>query len=206
MYFNIWYNLIKVHCIGAFGMEFVQPIRDKKHIEAMKKILKSESLRNHVLFVVGINSGLRISDLRQLNDTDVKKSSGKFKERIILRENKTKKLKNYPINDSARKALQEYLGNSAPTGTPLFPSRKGDKPISRVQAYRILNGAARLIGIQDHIGTHTLRKTFGYHAFKRGYPIVLLMELFNHSSEKMTLKYIGITQDDIDEVYINVNL
>ncbi|OCZ50850.1 site-specific integrase [Dehalobacter sp. TeCB1] len=187
-------------------MDFVEPIRDKKHIEAMKKILKSDNLRNFVLFVVGINSGLRINDLRQLEDTDVKKPSGKFKERIILRESKTNKLKNYPINDSAKKALQEYLGNSPPTGTPLFPSRKGDKPISRVQAYRILNSAARLIGIQDHIGTHSLRKTFGYHAFKRGYPIALLMELFNHSSEKMTLKYIGITQDDIDNVYINVNL
>ena len=186
-------------------MEFVEPIRDKKKIEAMKKILRSESMRNYVLFVLGINSGLRINDLRQLKDTDVKKNSGRIKERIVIRETKTGKTKNYLINNSAKKALIEFLGETPPKGNFLFESRKGENPITRIQAYRILNNAAELVGIPN-IGTHSLRKTFGYHAYKNGYPVALLQKLFNHSSEKDTLRYIGITQDEIDEVYINVNL
>ena len=187
-------------------MELVQPIRDKKKIGAMKKILKSDSMRNYVLFTLGINSGLRISDLRLFADTDVKTPKGKIKERIFLREQKTGKEKNYPINESARKALAEYLGDSIPTGQSLFPSRKGGRPITREQAYKIINAAARAVGITDNIGTHTLRKTFGYHAYKAGYSVTLLQQLFNHASERQTLRYIGITQDDIDDVYINLNL
>ena len=187
-------------------MKVVQPIRDKKKISSMKKILKSDSMRDYVLFTLGINSGLRISDLRLFTDTDVKTPQGKIKERISLREQKTGKDKNYPINVSARKALEEYLGKSIPTGASLFPSRKGGTPITREHAYRIINAAARAVGITDNIGTHTLRKTFGYWAYKEGYSVALLQQLFNHSSESQTLRYIGITQDDIDVVYNNLNL
>ena len=186
-------------------MEFVEPIRDKKKIEAMKKMLLAESMRNYVFFVLGINSGIRVSDLCNLKDYDVKESNGKIKERIVIREIKTGKSKNYPINESAKKALIGYIGEKKPDGEYIFKSRKGDKPITRVQAYRILNDAATLVGIPS-IGTHSLRKTFGYHAYKNGTSITLLQKLFNHTSQKDTLKYIGITQDDIDEVYININL
>ena len=186
-------------------MNSVEPIRDKKKIEAMKKILYAQSIRDYVLFVLGINSGIRISDLLMLRDTDVKNTNGKLKERIEIKEKKTGKAKNYPINDNAKKALHEYLGIDVPTGRFLFESRKGNQPITRVQAYRVLNDAAELVGIPK-IGTHSLRKTFGYFAYKAGYSLTLLQQLFNHSSEKDTLRYIGITQDNIDEVYININL
>ncbi len=186
-------------------MEFVEPIRDKKKIEAMKKILYAQNIRDYVLFVLGINSGIRISDLVKLKDIDVKTDSGKLKERIIIRETKTGKTKNYPINSSAQKALTEFLGSEVPKDKWLFKSKKGNFPISRVQAYRILNDAANLIGVPK-IGTHSLRKTFGYHAYKAGYSLTLLQKLFNHASEKETLIYIGITQDNIDEVYLNINL
>lgn len=197
--------MVIVHLESGVKMEFVEPIRDKKKIEAMKKILYAQSMRNYVLFVLGINSGIRISDLRKLKDSDVKRANGKFEERIVIKEQKTGKSKNYIINESSKKALMEYLGTAPPTEKFLFESRKGDTPISRVQAYRILNDAAELVGIPK-IGTHSLRKTFGYHAYKAGYKVSLLQNLFNHSSEKDTLRYIGITQDDIDEVYININL
>jgi integrase len=186
-------------------MEFVEPIRDRKKIEAMKKILHADSIRNYVLFVLGINSGIRISDLCSLMDLDVKEDSGKIKERIVIREKKTGKVKNYPINESAKKALIEFLGEKKPEGKFIFASKKGRQPITRVQAYRILNDAANLVGI-PRIGTHSLRKTFGYHAHKNGTSITLLQKLFNHETQKDTLKYIGITQDEIDEVYVNINL
>lgn len=187
-------------------MEFVQPIRDTKQIEAMKRVLKAESLRDYLMFTLGINSGLRISDILKLKDTDVLDDKGHVKERVSLREKKTGKYKDFPIGDTTAKAIIEYLGRHYPTGSPLFPSRKGSGPITRQHAYRILNDAARLVGIKEKIGTHTLRKTFGYHAYQRGIDIAYIQKLFNHSAPSVTLAYIGITQDDLDNIYLNLNL
>jgi site-specific recombinase XerD len=75
-----------------------------------------------------------------------------------------------------------------------------------VQAWEILNHAARTIGIREKIGSHSLRKTFGYFAFKQGASLTLLMKVFGHSSEAITARYIGITQDDINQVYVNLNI
>ncbi len=183
-------------------MGTVEPIRDPQKIAAMKKILKSGSVRDWVLFVLGINSGLRISDLLALRVADVL-----GRERVTLREQKTGKAKDFPLSETCRKALREYLaaiGLSADAW--LFPSRKGGRPISRVQAYRILNAAARTVGITEPIGTHTLRKTFGYWAHQQGVDITLIQKLLNHSAPSVTLAYIGITRDDMDQVYINLNL
>lgn len=188
-------------------MEFVQPIRDKRKIEAMKKVLKSESVRDYALFVLGINSGLRISDLLALSVGDVTTETGNIKERITLKENKTGKTKDFPIGTSAHKALKEYLDTSSlETTSPLFLSRKGTKAIRREQAYRILNNAARTVGIKDKIGTHTLRKTFAYHAYKSGYDLSMIQKLLNHSAPSVTLRYIGITQEEMDDVYLTLNL
>lgn len=185
----------------------MQPIRDKKKIEAIKKILRGDSLRNYTLFVVGINSGLRISDLLSLSVRDVTTDRGKVKDRITIREKKTGKNKDFPVGSSARKAIKEYVSeaNLGPE-SPLFPSRKGNMAIRREQAYRIINGAARSIGIKDRIGTHTLRKTFAYHAYKGGYDLSMIQKLLNHSAPSVTLRYIGITQDQLDDVYLNLNL
>ena len=79
----------------------------------------------------------------------------------------------------------------------LFPSRKGDKPITRVQAYRILNAVADKLGLEE-IGTHTLRKTFGYHHYQQYKDVAVLQDIFNHSSPSITLRYIGITNDIVD--------
>ena len=87
----------------------------------------------------------------------------------------------------------------------LFASRKGAGPISRVQAYRILNRAARDVGL-DEIGTHTLRKTFGYHFYRANHNVAMLQQLFNHSSPSITLRYIGITQDEIAEEWEKFSL
>lgn len=187
-------------------MEFVQPIREKKQIEGMKKILKATNMRDYVLFVLGINSGLRISDLLRLKQTDVKNDKGKIKDRIEIREKKTGKVKDFPISDTAAKAIREYLPAGPPEDVPLFPSRKGSGPITRQQAHHVLNEAARQAGIKERIGTHTMRKTFGYQARMAGFSIETLQKIFNHSSSRITLAYIGITQDNTDEVYMNLNL
>ncbi|MEW9673616.1 tyrosine-type recombinase/integrase [Ammoniphilus sp. 3BR4] len=107
-------------------MEFVQPIRDRIKIETMKKILKRRNLRDYCLVVLGINSGLRVSDLLKLIISDVLDEGGKVKDRITLREKKTGKTKNFPLSDNAKTAIQEYLATREyQHQEPLFISRKG---------------------------------------------------------------------------------
>jgi site-specific recombinase XerD len=187
-------------------MELVQPIRDKNKIEAMKKILKAQSLRDHCLFVLGINSGLRISDLLSLKISDVAEGK-KIKDRITLRERKTGKLKDFPLGSSSVKALKEYLDSRGDYTADdwLFPSQKGGS-IQRPHAWRILKEAAQAVGISENIGTHSLRKTFGYWAFKNGADITRIQKLLNHSSPGITLAYIGITREELDDIYLELNL
>lgn len=188
-------------------MEFVQPIRDKKQLEAMKKILKAGNMRDYALFVLGINSGLRISDLLKLKVCDVMDENNVLKDRISLREQKTGKVKQFPFGATTVKAMKEYLCvQKVAQDAVLFPSRKGGGALSRQQAYNILNDAARAIGITESIGTHTLRKTFGYWAHKSGVDITRIQKLLNHSSPSITLAYIGITRDELDDIYLNLNL
>lgn len=187
-------------------MELVQPIRDRKKINDMKIVLKANSLRDHCLFVLGINSGLRVSDLLLLKTTDVADGK-KIKDRISLREQKTGKIKDFPLGASSIKALREYLDSRDYTDDDwLFPSQKGNKPITRQHAWRILSEAAKTVGITEAVGTHTLRKTFGYWAFKGGVDITRIQKLLNHSSPGITLAYIGITREELDDVYLELNL
>lgn len=212
-------------------MEFVQPIRDLKKIETIKKLLRQQNLRDYCLFTVGINSGLRISDLLKLTISDVL-DGNKIKDRIRLREKKTNKFKDFPLSDKSKSALKEYLKTREyKENEPLFISRKRNRAeaetacveqdvnavkrevsrenkgfLLRQQAYKILNNVAHEVGIKDKIGTHTLRKTFGYHAYQNGYDIAIIQKLFNHSSTSVTLRYIGITQDNLDNVYLSLDL
>ena len=187
-------------------MEFVQPIRDLKKIDTIKKLLKQQNLRDYCLFVLGINSGLRISDLLKLRIYDVSEK-GKIKDRIRLREKKTNKFKDFPLSNSTKSALKEYLKTREYNeNEPLFISRKNKGFLLRQQAYKIINDVAKSVGIKEKIGTHTLRKTFGYHAYNNGYDITLIQKLFNHSSPAVTLRYIGITQDEMDDVYLSLDL
>lgn len=173
-------------------METVQPIRDKKLIEKMKNELLKSGLRDYMLFVFGINTGLRISDILSLTVEDVRDKS-----HIILKEQKTGKAKRIKIN-GVQDELNKYI-EGMDDSEYLFKSQKGENsPISRVQAYRILGKASRAIDIDGEIGTHTLRKTFGYHFYQKTKDVALLQELFNHSSPSITLRYIGINQDIMD--------
>jgi integrase len=191
-------------------MEYVQPIRDKRKIEAMRRYLAGNK-RDALMFTLGINSGLRISDILRMAVGDVIDERGRVCDHYELREKKTGKAKRFPFAKNTQKAIAEYLdGYDGDQSRPLFVSRKssdGDpRPISRQQAYDILNEAAQAVGIGEAIGTHSLRKTFGYHAYKAGTDIALLQQILNHSAPSVTLRYIGITQDDIDDVVINLNL
>ncbi len=174
-------------------MKTVQPIREKEKIEQMKMELLKSGLRDYMLFVIGINTGLRISDILNLKVEDVKDNT-----HIVIKEKKNGKNKRFLINNSLKTELDKYIHGMG-NNEYLFQSRKGtNKSISRVQAYRVLNKAAETVGIKE-IGTHTLRKTFGYWHYKVYKDVALLQALFNHSAPSVTLRYIGINQDIMDK-------
>ena len=186
-------------------MNYVQPIREQSKIEEMKRELKKNGTRDYLLFYTGINTGLRISDIIKLKVKDVLNPDRTMKTHIDIIEEKTKKKKRFKINNGLVEELRQFT-KDMDFEEYIFKSRKGtNKPISRVQAYRILNNAGQNVGL-DEIGTHTLRKTFGYHFYNQTKDVALLQELFNHSSPSITLRYIGINQDKIDQAYDNFSL
>lgn len=171
----------------------VEPIRDKSKVLDIAEYLREQSERNYVLFVTGVNSGLRISDILNLKVRDVRD-----KDYISLREKKTGKEKRFPINADLKKALREYVKGKSDYEY-LFCGR-ADKQLTRQQAYNILSEAGNRFGL-DSIGTHTLRKTFGYHMYQATKDAALLMQIFNHASVDITLRYIGINQNTINKAY-----
>lgn len=189
-------------------MKNVDPIRDPRKIQAMKTYLKGKSPRDAALFVVGINVALRITDLLNVRWRDVLDDKQHFKP-LTLVEQKTGKERRIHLNKPSQKALRD-LQAALPTVSLddyLFQSREGhQKPLSRQQALVILKNAAQAVGIKDNIGTHSLRKTWGYHAWKNGFNPALIMETLNHSNLAVTKRYLGIQQDDINDLYGQLNL
>lgn len=188
-------------------MNMVQPLRDKKDIDNIKRYLKENNLRDYLMFMVGISSALRISDILKLKVSDVWDGK-KVKSHVDLREKKTDKGKIFAVSPNLNKAIREYLNSyTYDMDDHLFRSRKGENtPITRQQAALILNNAADAVGIKYAVSTHSMRKTWGYWAYKSGVSLALIMEALNHSSIANTKKYLGITQDDLDDVYVNLNL
>jgi integrase len=170
----------------------VQPIRSLDKIEDMKWSLKRHcSERDYIMFLMGINTGLRVSDLLKLKIKDVR-----GKKKITVKEGKTEKSRTIHLANIYDE-LNAYIKTLEGTEW-LFPSRKGDKPITRIQAYRQLNKAAEMVDMPDGIGTHTMRKTFGYWYYKQTKDIATLQTILNHSHPEITLRYIGITDEEIE--------
>lgn len=171
----------------------VFPIKEKQVLEDVRSYFETRSERDYFLFVLGINIGVRVGDLLKLQVKDVKDQVY-----LSIREEKTGKVKRFRINPMLRQLIDDYIAGKEPQDY-LFPSKKTKEPISRVQAYRIMKDAGTALGIES-VGTHTLRKSFGFHLYQKTKDIALLQEIFNHSSERVTKIYIGIAQDEIDKV------
>jgi integrase len=175
-------------------MELVQPIKDVNLINKLKEELLKKAFKDYLLFNIAINIGLKLTDIINLTVWDVKNKS-----QIEVKEDRTSSSLIYAVSPETREEIEEFiLGMSA--GELLFASKKGGKkPITIKQAFKSLNETGRKLGIDD-IGTHTLRKTFGYHHYKEHMDIALLQKIFNHSTPDMTLRYIGVA--DMKDVSI----
>lgn len=177
-------------------MNVVEPIKDKKRIRKVERILAKRNQRDLLLFIMGTNTGLRVSDILALDVEDVKN-----KDFIDIIEKKTGKHKKFPINDKIKNLIQIYTTNKK-TNEPLFKTIYQNR-MERTYAYRIVNKACKKAGMEERIGTHTMRKTFGYHHYQKFKDVALLQKIFNHYSPSVTLRYIGIDQEEINNSYLN---
>ena len=191
-------------------MEFVHPIRDNEQVHEIEKRLEErkdteKGWRQYMLFELGIYTGLRISDLARLKVDDVR-----GRDILTMREKKTKKQTSLPLSKKIQRIIRNelkglpgdqyiFLSPHKTKPTKKHPERRAGlaQPISRKTAYNYVNDIANEIGISFQIGCHTLRKTFGYHFYKKTGKIGLLTIWFNHSSEEVTKRYIGINLDEL---------
>ena len=189
-------------------MAATDPIRDKNQLNQIADYwLKLKNFRNYAIIVTGACTALRISDLLRLKWNDVYDAENDtFRSHVTIKEKKTGKEKTIALNPKVIASFRQYLPHRR--GEYIFSSnrKKEDKAISRVQAWRIVREAAIAIKAAGKITCHSLRKTFGYFAWKDGVMPAMLMDIFNHSSFDVTRCYLGITQDDRDSVYLNLQL
>lgn len=193
-------------------MGTTQPIKTFDEIENLKTyFLEKGEIRNYVLVTMGINTALRISDLLELKWGDVWNfTKNCFYQHIMLIEQKTGKHQIIYLNKTCVECLHQLksqLEDQINTGMYIFQSRIGNNQhIGRNRAYTLIKNAWHDLGYEGNISCHSLRKTFGYHAWHNGVSPAVIMSIYNHSSMEITKRYLSIEQDDKDEVFKNIAL
>jgi integrase len=178
----------------------VEPIKDLKDVKSIKRLL-SDRPRDLCLFTVGINTNLRASDLLRLTAGQVR--TLKVGDELVLKEQKTHKLRRITINKAVAVSIQSLLASKEyEDEDALFQGQRGCLTVPSVN--RLVKSWCKAINLKGSYGSHTLRKTFGYHqrvTFGRGIPE--LMTVFNHSSQKQTLDYLCVQPDEVRDLYLN---
>lgn len=186
-------------------MNIVEPIRSENQIKQIKgNLYRQKNPRDYLLFVFGINSGLRIGDILSLKLADVKDYKGNLKDYLSIKEQKTGKTRKVFFNKQIKEALAYYIKKTGIFNLDhyLFTNEKSkeNKPITRIRAYQLINKWCKDVGLDYKVGGHTLRKTFGYHMRMQGVSIERISNLLNHRNIKVTFRYIGINDDENKEV------
>lgn len=187
-------------------MKIVQPIRNKEVLERCYEIARDQDLGKpphalswELILVVGLNTSLRVGDFTRFRVEDLR-----GREYAQVEAQKTGKDTRILINPAARREINRLTAGRGPREWA-FQSRQIDrvtrlpKPVSRQRVYQIINQIARQAGIQERVGCHTLRKTFGYHYYRMTGDVVSLQRILGHHNRRDTLVYIGVIQDEIDE-------
>lgn len=151
--------------------------------------------RDYMLILVGLNTAFRFSDLRRLT---VDKCKDGF---VYQRDQKTGKENAFEFNPKVWREIRSYIARKGLQGPDfLFQSRQGiNRPLSRKQGYNVLKTAAEGVGIPYKIGTHTLRKTYGYWFYRQTNDIAALQKILNHSDPSITQIYIGLQREAVEE-------
>lgn len=186
--------------IEGYTVKFVEPIRDKENVNAVSDYIKERYGEKYfIMFEIGIHTGMRISDILNLRVSDIR-----GKDELVIKEQKTstRKKKNTErfigINSRLRSEIATYTKGMNGYWYMIHQAANNNRPVSRAYCYRVIRSACDAIGI-SHGGTHTMRKTFGYHYYRKNKDVAFLMRMFNHSSPDITLRYIGISREEIRE-------
>jgi len=188
-------------------MNEVDPIRDRQKIEDLKNILKAEGRYRDLLWItIGLNSALRIGDILGLKVKDVRKDNGEYRSHIRLNEQKTGKTNRHKINNAMREAMDLFFEHNPAKEQEdyLFTTYAGK--ITRQRCDQIIKELTDRLGLEGQYATHSLRKTFGYHAIRQGVDTYVLQSKFNHDTERQTLDYCGLTYDDVDDAVDELDL
>lgn len=185
------------------------PIRDKNAIDRIKRnLIDQNNLRDYCLFTMGINTAWRANELLSIKVGHVRYlQEGDL---LSLKQSKNKKYRSTPINGSAIKAIKFWLdiyGERVNDDAPLFPSKRSKNFRTVLTVGTVCNKVKQWCGqagIYGHYGSHTLRKTWGYHQrITYNVSIALLMKAYGHSSERQTLEYLGIMPSEVMDLYRN---
>ena len=194
-------------------MNFVEPIRDRKKIAQIKNQLRGQRrYRDLLLFVVGINTALRISDLLELRVEHFLDDQQRIRHRFWIKEQKKandKKLWSIKVSGKSWKNILQHIRQSPTTNHFIFFNSKANgfkQPIRRGQAWKVITTICQQVGLRGNFGTHSLRKTWGYHARMQGVDLALIMHKLNHESIAYTKRYLGITDDELQAVSKRLNL
>lgn len=192
-------------------MAKVEPIRDKKQIDALKKYLLGWNLQYYCLINFMFNVPLRVSDILNLKWEDVYAYKRRlFNDHIAVKEKKTGKINRLILNDMAIKGLTKMYLNSLSSSTPnnfIFKSREGDfNHLTRQRVSQIIKSSCAAVGIKENVNCHTMRKSMGYHLWNNGISPTVIMEIYNHSNLTVSKRYFGVNQVDKDNALKNVKL
>ena len=179
-------------------IKFVEPIRDKENVRSIAEYIRDKyGDRLFIMYEIGVHTGLRISDILRLKIHDVR---GKEEITIVDKKAEGKKKRQVEhfiyFNKQLQSELEEYIKDKPGYWYIVHRRGNGCKPISRSYAYRVMHDAGSSFGL-EHCGTHTMRKTFGYHYYNKTKDIGFLMKLYNHSSPTVTLRYIGLDREEV---------
>ena len=180
-----------------------EPLRTMKQINLVRSLIETSTdypLRNRLLFDIGINNGIRTIDILSLKVSDVVDSKGNPKSETTIIESKTGKKRTLRFKPKLQAEIKTYLDKRIFKSEWLFPSTKQrNKHLTTQAIYRLFKRISENQPSLKGLTAHSMRRTFGYHFYKRTHDIVPLMKLFNHSSQAITLRYIGIEKEDIDK-------
>lgn len=194
-------------------MKLVQPIRDLDTLQKCFEIAREHDAHRktgevswELILLVGLNTSLRVSDFTRFKVSDLR-----GRDYAQMQAKKTGKEARILINPKARKKINKLLAGRRGDDY-VFQSRQKDaithkaRPVSRQRVYQIMNTIAKKAGIEERIGCHTLRKTFGYHYYQTTGDVVSLQRILGHSFQRETLVYIGVVQENIDESMMKMDM
>ena len=183
-----------------------RPLSDEEIQLVSQSFFGKYALRDRCLFELGIRSGFRISELLSLRVEDVLQY-GRLTDRITCQRRSMKgghQSRSVILHSKARAALQEWLQVLPGTTGPLFPSRKGDKAISRQQAHTVLREAFRANELQGKVATHSMRKSFANKVYEgSGRDLVRTAAALGHKSVGSTMSYLSFKESEIDDLVLS---